>query len=303
MFKKNINFGFDMKWDRLPDDNLFKRHMKLIYNAMEDVNSPNIHVVNGLPIFFRKSEKAISLNFSGGADSTMLFYLLCRIIESTGAKTKICVSNLVRFWEDRSWTEDNAREIFNYIDAMFPSIEKELYIGFIPPAMEMTPLKNLNLNGIYFDDWVLENADAGVYAVRSFTDYVCHKNKAEIRYSGTTMNPEEQLDDNAPAFRRAREIREEELWQFFDKSPGKIRDPFLLINKDWVMAQYENFNLQKLREMTRSCEANKLGMDTKFKPGMWHPRGSEMVCGDCFFCKEREWAQQNCGIYLEEFHK
>ena len=119
MFKKNINFGFDMKWDRLPDDNLFKRHISLIYNAMEDVNSPDIHVVNGLPMFFRKSEKAISLNFSGGADSTMLFYLLCRIIESTGAKTKICVSNLVRFWEDRSWTEDNAREIFNYIDAMF----------------------------------------------------------------------------------------------------------------------------------------------------------------------------------------
>jgi hypothetical protein len=302
MFKKNTNFGFDINWDKLPDDNLFKKHISFIYNNIDNLNNPNIHVVNGLPIVFKKSEKAISLNFSGGADSTMLFYLLCRIIESTGAKTKICVSTLVRFWEDRSWTEHNAREIFDYIDAMFPSIEKELYIGFIPPALEMTPLKNLNLGETIFDEWVIENANAGVYAVQSFNDYICHMNGAKHQYSGTTMNPEEEIS-KAPEFRRMRELKKEELWQWFDNYDGPVRDPFLLINKDWVMAQYENFNLQKLRDLTRSCEANKLGMDTKFGPGKWHARGSEHVCGECFFCKERDWAQTNCEMYLEEFHK
>jgi len=109
-------------------------------------------------------------------------------------------------------------------------------------------------------------------------------------YSGTTMNPPEEYD-NAPQFRN-REIVKNSIDQVISAS---FINPFALVTKDYTMAQYENYQVQDLLDMTRSCEA-----DTKVLGEMWmHIEDEEPpACGYCFFCKERQWGVDNQDKYL-----
>jgi hypothetical protein len=66
------------------------------------------------------------------------------------------------------------------------------------------------------------------------------------------------------------------------------------------MAQYKNFNIEDLLELTRSCEGSSTILDNKFGKDKWTSRGSDYVCGNCFFCSERQWGIDNSNIFLRE---
>jgi len=62
--------------------------------------------------------------------------------------------------------------------------------------------------------------------------------------------------------------------------------PFRFIEKSWIIKQYKDLGLQKLFDITRSCEGTFKKLDYKnYKPGQKVP-----ICGECFWCKERAWA-------------
>jgi hypothetical protein len=62
--------------------------------------------------------------------------------------------------------------------------------------------------------------------------------------------------------------------------------PFRFVEKDWVIKQYYDNQIEELLNLTRSCEGEFEGMDyTTYKQGQEVP-----VCGECFWCKERTWA-------------
>jgi hypothetical protein len=232
----------------------------------------------------------------------MLFYILCRLIEEYKLNIKIIATTLIRFWEYRSGTEDAARNIFKMVDEMFPGIEKEQVFGFVPTALETTPLKNISLPNDAYDQFFLDNANADVYAVMNFTDYINKRNNVDRTYSGTTTNPDHLgAEINAPEFRRVREFL---LSDTISYTKNTVRhDPFSLIQKNWVMAQYENFGLQKLRDATRSCESTDLKLNKLFGEGKWSATDSKYSCGECFFCHERSWAMASTEIFLEDYHK
>lgn len=306
MYNKNTEIGFDIQWDRLPDDDNVKQIVTLLYNdVFKGAPLHNYVVINGLPIKFDPTQKVIGLNFSGGADSTMLFFILCKIIETLNADVKIVASTLVRFWEDRSWTDDLTTNIFKYMQDRFPKIQMIHEFGFVPPALEITPLKNLVFEPgkiLPFEPKIMETAHADVYVVRNFSDYLARKYNITVTYSGTTMNPEHLNEEvKAPKFRELREITAEDIKSYTGQPT--IHDPLILVQKTWVMAQYKNFGLEDLLQMTRSCAAGRRMLDEIYGAGQWQVNGSDYSCGECFFCLERQWASENTGIYLEEYHK
>lgn len=301
MFKKNVDFGFDLNWDRLSDTDHFKKAMTFVNANITDRHREKLYVINGLPFYFDKTDKTIGITFSGGADSTMIFYLLCRLIESLGADTKIVATTVIRGWEGRPWLEDITADIISYLNNRFPNIQKEQVFGFMPPAFEMTPLKNIVGIDKMFNQQIIETANADIYTIMSFTQYINAKYKIKNTYAGVTMNPElDHPELNFPSFRNTREFTELDLSSFQGHGPNI--GPFTMLYKNWVMAQYENFNVQDLRELTRSCNTplNELNIPNIEQIKI---RGSEYACQKCFFCEERKWGHNNRLVYLEDYHK
>jgi hypothetical protein len=286
--------------------------MTHVYNNVPTVaTDPNFKIVNGLPVHFDSNEKNILLTFSGGADSTLLLYILCQLIRQFSPDTKLYLLTFLRGWEGRPWNEILTKDLLDKFKVMFPDVAMEQVFGFIPSALEMTPLNNLvNIPKKYrvFDEATMAQAGCDIYATMEYTDYVCQKFKIGVTYSGCTTNPEE-VPDGKDTFRTPKDLTEKDLWLY---NPGyhfprlrpdtvKKLDPFFLINKDWVMAQYDNFGIADIKPMTRSCA---VPIDHLKLP---HPdieiHGNEYACGVCHFCTERQWGEDNKHIYLRENHQ
>ena len=113
MFKKNIDIGFDLKWENIPDDDHFKSVMKQAYD-LYPMLTPHHRIINGLPIYFNTDDDIISVDLSAGADSTMLFYILATIMTTLKVTPKIVVLTMIRFWETKPSIEDNVTVILDY---------------------------------------------------------------------------------------------------------------------------------------------------------------------------------------------
>lgn len=300
MFERNTNVGFDFDWSTVPDSNITKRNLTVVNNFLQanknNVDWKNIFNINGIPIYLNTEEENIAITLSGGADSSMLLFLLCSLIQDLKINPTIHAITLVRFWRDRIYIEDLVASVIKFINTKFPDIKIKSHFGFIPTALETTPLENLNFrldpvwSGRKPDD--LKGRFADVYAVGDYTDYVCDRNNIGYAYTGTTTNPEHEIA-LAPEFRKVKEITPDSFSYQYFKKIGNNRfqmGPFEHLQKNWVMAQYENFGLEDYMMMTRSCEGGKYGMNLVFGKGNWTAEGSKYVCGRCFFCNERSWA-------------
>lgn len=299
MFKKNTGIGFDFKWDRLDDNNYFKQVVTHIYDRA-GIYTGNAVVINGLPVFFNKIQKAIGISFSGGADSTMLLYLLCRIIQEFDLDTKIVAYTIIRSWEKKTRTDEAAENVLNYFREKFPKIKIIQEFGFIPTAFETTPMSVIRDSSLgYYTDNEVKTANCDLYISTEWTKYIANKYEMTLLYNGTTTNPEHLgTEIGAPAFRSLSSS------DSFDWSLKKhLTTPFRLINKDWVMAQYINFGLQDLAKLTKSCVASEAQIIEKFGSKIIGNDMQKYACGVCFFCIERTWAENNITPYLEETHK
>jgi 3'-phosphoadenosine 5'-phosphosulfate sulfotransferase (PAPS reductase)/FAD synthetase len=301
MFKKNTSIGFDFKWDRLEDSNHFKQAMLFTYNATRELPSTvDLIVINGLLVCFNKNRKVIGLTFSGGADSTMLLYLLCRIITEFNLGTKIVVATTIRFWENKIGTDYVATKVMEYMKNLFPSIELVHEFGFIPTALETTPLKNISdLPEGYFTDDEMNSGHADLYASYAWNRYLANKYEIPFFYNGVTMNPAHLGEEvNAPQHRTIKDSAD-----FTWTLQRNFTSPFKLINKDWVMAQYINFGLDALARMTKSCNTGEQEIVKKFGTKITGNDMQKYACAECFFCHERTWAENNLTPYLETTHK
>lgn len=245
---------------------------------------PPYTIINGLPIHFDPKWKRIGISFSGGADSSLLLFLLCKLIQDKRSSCKIYPIHLIRFHDQKPWLEYMAKDVYNWIDNKYPNILQEMQWGFIPPFLEQVKLKNLQRPELDLKhDADLVNCD--VVVVGSFLEYQSSKYNLDYIYTGNTTNP--PIDHkNAPAFRQKDVVADN-----LDKVVNiEYINPFALINKAWIMSQYKNFDLfDSLLPLTRSCEQRMPGykMDS-WKFGDEYPQ----PCEKCFFCKEREWGLQ-----------
>jgi hypothetical protein len=273
--------------------------MKQVYEACPVLTSHH-HVINGLPVYFNKDDDVISIDLSAGADSTMLFYILSTIITTLNARPKIIIVSMIRFWETKSSIEDNVTVILDYFKEKFPNLDIVRERCFVPPSLESTPMKDITFganNQSVFQEHIIQGADTAVYAIDNFNQYIRQKYKIKRSYGGITTNPDELA---GPEFRKKRILTSNDFMMYSLNWPRQ--DPFLYVQKNWVMAQYENFNITDLRDLTRSCSTPDTELDQVHGQGNWHAIGSEYVCGKCFFCNERKWAQENMSLLLKENH-
>jgi len=251
---------------------------------------PEIFLLNGLPFHFDVDAKSICVSFSGGADSAILTIMLCELIKNLRLDTKIHVITMIRFNETKPWLAKGAEELYQHIKELYPNIISDQHWGFIPTELEPIKLSDVNNNTRLVDSLPI-HATFDAYITAKFEEYILKKYKIDWSYSGITMNPPLDLP-KAPKF-RDKEFVKGETARILQRV---FVSPFALLNKNFTIAQYKNYNVEYLLSMTRSCEADYLDLGQEYL----HNNQMPPVCGKCFFCKERQWAIDNQDVYLKE---
>lgn len=188
----------------------------------------------------------IGIYLSGGTDSALILYLLIKMADDRGQKLNIYPINGYDVTTPQCDSEIPARAVLNYIknitgttriaDLMvYPYIhlDKPKYY-YLKPVKQYLSLKK-NVNHIIF---------------------------------GTSQG---MPDLERPVFHENSAVGEELI--HISETRNDIMVPWAKVNKKFIAAQYDKFNLKKLSNITGSCVMN----------------GSS-PCKECWWCKERYWA-------------
>lgn len=221
-----------------------------------------------MDLFLKPEWQRIGISISGGADSALLSYL---ILSNTSAE--IHFVNQIRCWKTRPWQEHVANTVLNWFEQKFDH-QIKIHRNFIPPDLEWAD-KGPNIIDEYG-----KLKSGNQICLRSHNEYIIHKEKLDAWYAAVNKNPDIDFDG-------ALEDRNEgHIPPHMKHMDVDICHPFVYTMKDWIIQQYYDHDILDLLELTRSCEGEFEGIDYKtYTPGDIVPE-----CGECFWCKEREWA-------------
>ncbi|MEY4332577.1 MAG: hypothetical protein RLZZ196_1315 [Bacteroidota bacterium] len=231
--------------------------------------------IDGVQLPFDKDwDFAISL--SGGADSALLAYLLSSLANKNQT---IHIINHTRMWKTRPWQQYNAVSVYEYLLEKFPSLTYVYHRNFIAPELEYGNI-GPNLTDEYGKKVSGDNIQQRAYA-----EFICHTYHLDAYYNAITRNPrlakfngmkERDIEPNENN-EHLRIMRHMDKWAIH---------PFRFIEKSWIIKQYQRLGIIELFNITRSCEGEFENINyTNYKSGQHVP-----LCGECFWCKEREWA-------------
>ncbi len=199
----------------------------------------------------------IGIYMSGGADSTLLYYMLAKQIVDQGLNTKIIVATVRR---PRPWNPAYAERVFNHINKKL-DFRRGTLLKYYPEIG--TEELDEYANGSYFHD---------------VNDILFNEKHIMCLYSGITANP--PPGEIEVSTEPKREVTEEPKPTYFGKPHRAFRNPFINIDKKWVAKQYAHFDItDDVFPLTRSCE----GTDAESYNYLKH-------CGTCWWCQERMWA-------------
>ena len=206
-----------------------------------------------------KKIKTIGVWDSGVADSTILFYMLCKEVQEKNLNIRI-----------QPYTTRRPRPT-NPIHAAFviDKIEEILEYEMLPHIAYYPPLDDPDyVNGKFFSDMAIK---------------VLKDDDVQLIFSGCTMNPPQDIQRtfrdgvNGEEHYRGQNVEREhehyypqedyEFWQI---------DPFMDLDKSDIAQLYiDNDVLEELFPLTRSCESDD---------------SLQEHCGECWWCEERMWA-------------
>lgn len=232
---------------------------------------------DGVVIPFDNEWKNIALSVSGGADSALLAYLVCALAKKQNATMHIIQH--IRNWKSKPWQEHDADYVYKWLRWKFHHTNFERHINFIAPELEYSEM------GPSLTDEYGKNVSGDNIQQRSYAEYICNKYNIDAYYNAVTRNPRnvnfqginERDVDPTPDNQHLTVMNHMGRWALH---------PFRFVEKSWVLKQYRDHGLMDLFNKTRSCEGIVEGLDyTNYIPGQEVP-----TCGECFWCKEREWA-------------
>jgi len=258
----------------------------IIRNDIKDID---IFYVDNLPFAFGRDWQRVYVNLSGGADSACLAFTICELIERNGLPCKVDIVSFDRCWFNRPWQPFISKRIYKELKALYPDTIESRHVGFIAPEMEHSSIGNIvgDLSASQIVNW-------------SFNNYLSfYDETVNAVFHGRTKNPDDLIDhpfrmeirDHSAETGDERNLiyREELTGCYFIK-------PFVFIEKDWIIMQYDDMNLMDLFNKTRSCEGDIIKSpekypDVNFKRG-WKYSADDHIpeCGNCFWCAERKWA-------------
>ena len=228
-----------------------------------------------LPI---KEDVTLFVNLSGGADSALGLYAMCDLIEKNNLKIKVKVLTYIRGGFSKPWQRPIAVRVFEALKDLFPNIIENQIMQFIPETLE---------HGVSGEIRQFHYTSGDQVMIREYNEYLVYGSKeAYMSYNFTNRAPahieggmtQRVHDGNYSWFTTA------------------CVHPFANKMKDWVMEQYQVNDLSSILYLTRSCEAtiDALVM-SDFKDGTKDPRKDVRpdqlpICGTCWWCRERAWA-------------
>jgi hypothetical protein len=237
-----------------------------------------LHETNGLSIPFNKQWNNIAISVSGGADSTLLLYLLSEFVENNNLKTIIHVIHNIRCWKTRPWQKHVFETVFDNIQNKFKTIEYKTHYNFVPPEFEH------GYSGKTLTDEYGKIVSGDTIELRAFTEYICHTNNCEAYYNAVTKNPNIEIANKINS--RDVELTNETFRLMIMKHLNFTAiHPFRFVSKDWIISTYKKKKLSKVLDLTRSCEGEFNTINyLNYTPGQYVP-----LCNSCFWCKERNW--------------
>ena len=205
--------------------------------------------------FITKKTRVIGQWMSGGADSSILAYMLCKKIKDENLNIKFQPLSVRR---GRGWNPIYAGHVIDFIEEEL-DFKMNDHIIYYPDINDEYQRETKE-----FRDRDMENFNTG---------------KVDILYSGITCNPpdnDKTISKNKERTRDESSERPLESWSGF----AYYINPFFKINKKDIKKLYDRFNLTySLFPLTRSCE----GSDYETGNYTFH-------CGKCWWCEERMWA-------------
>lgn len=233
--------------------------------------------IDDLDIPFNGQWKSIAISVSGGADSALLAYVLSE--QAQRYNINVHIINHIRMWKTKPWQKHDAEQVYNYLQKKFSKVNFTFHRNFIAPDIEYGNI------GPSIKDEYDKLVSGDNIQQRSYAEYICHLYDVDAYYNAVTRNPREV--DLGGMKERDIELDNTNAHLQIMTHMGRLAcHPFRFVEKSWVLRQYRQLEIMDLFNITRSCEGEFPGLDyTTYKAGDAVPE-----CGNCFWCKERDWA-------------
>ena len=130
-------------------------------------------------IYLNQKWKRIGISLSGGADSALLAYLICKNVSTT---TDIHITNQIRMWKTRPWQGPVVDGVIDWLGNKFDNnfiVHKNL----VPPELE-EPTDYL------IKDEYGKMKSGNRIILRSHNEYIAHQYNLDALYGGVNMNPD-----------------------------------------------------------------------------------------------------------------
>jgi 7-cyano-7-deazaguanine synthase in queuosine biosynthesis len=124
--------------------------------------------------------------------------------------------------------------------------------------------------------------------IRSFAEYTCHTYNIDAYYNAVTKNPAVESFSGMQT-RNIEKNEDNKHLEYMEHLGKKAIHPFRFKEKNELIKEYKKHGILDLLKLTRSCE----GTFSYINYRTYDPNLPVPVCGECFWCKEREWAIDN----------
>jgi hypothetical protein len=233
--------------------------------------------MNQVNIPFNKDWKNIVISVSGGADSALLAYMICELAKEYNPT--IHIINHVRMWKTRPWQQVDADKVYNWLFQRFYYTRFERHINFIAPELEYG-----NIGPSLVDEYGKTVSGDNIQQ-RAYGEFICNKVDADVYFNAVTRNPR-LVEFNGMSERNIERTNDNKHLEYMIHMGRIVSHPFRFVDKAWILSQYRQLDIIDLFDITRSCEGEFDSINYKtYTPGQHVP-----ACGQCFWCKEREWA-------------
>lgn len=196
--------------------------------------------------------KTIGVSMSGGADSTMLCYLLAKTIKKRDLQITIQPYNGYDIWAPLD--SRGIIKIIQYIQSTFPTVDIQWPISTV-----------FDTNGAGYND-----GDKNSY-INPLIEKLKTHNLVDLVMHGASLGPPIEVQESLSGQYPITRLPGHHLWNEIERASDDLA-PFKYVDKRFIIQCYKDFDRKELLEMTNSCTA---------------PQGN---CKECWWCQERAWA-------------
>ena len=200
----------------------------------------------------------IAISMSGGLDSSLMTWLLCKEISDKNKNTKIYPLHGID--NTRPTSPENIQNIINFLRNSFPTVEINDMLTWDNTKDHKIPKSKKDSRGL--KKWVLNH-------------------NIKYLYQGRTANPPKEILEQFGG--HYEDIRSHDnkkiIKEFIIPFNAYLIRPWANVDKKYIYEQYKKHNLlNTLEPLTWSCIA--YAEDTNF---FTEP------CKGCYWCKEKHW--------------